>query len=109
MTDDLSRLPDIIYVRGYEKRKNNCGTWSIYNEPHTKWGPTGNVKGTHIRQKYVCYDTAHKKAEGAQVLKLLTEIRDEIWAGPEGLMSGRLEQLIDKADEIIQAGAKEKE
>jgi hypothetical protein len=68
MTDDKKQMPDVIYVRGYEKRKNNCGTWSIYNEPHSKWGPTGNVKGTHIRQKYIRADTipAPEKIEGVQ-------------------------------------------
>ena len=46
-------MPDVIYARFIPERRNNSGTWSVFEKPHCKWGPTTRtVKVDHERQKY---------------------------------------------------------
>lgn len=49
-------MPDVIYARFIPERRNNSGTWSVFEKPHCKWGPTTRtVKVDHERQKYHHY------------------------------------------------------
>ena len=49
----MMEMPDVIYARFIPERRNNSGTWSVFEKPHCKWGPTTRtVKVDHERQKY---------------------------------------------------------